>query len=248
MSDSGADDEGKVSAANVWARGGEGPHELSMPTPASLSESPSASSPAALPESLSGSPPESPSASSPAALSESLSAAPPVSNPDVTRKISGVHTDLHDLVVMAGEAQSAVVTENTVVNADAAAGPEANASVLSDNVVEDNDNDTDGENNDEEEDEQPVSDGTPGQNDIAFGYLIPLVLFFVGYAGNYLAGGYCLSSEKMNALAQVAFLWTPAVGALCLLMGTRTLKIVGAILFLPLATGAVFAGQYFSFV
>ncbi|MBS2007389.1 MAG: hypothetical protein JST01_10135 [Cyanobacteria bacterium SZAS TMP-1] len=94
--------------------------------------------------------------------------------------------------------------------------------------------------------EKPArGDGSPTQNDVAIGYLIVLGVYFFGYIINQFAGGYCMMGDKMNALGDLCFFWTPALGAAVMLLGSKAFKITGAILFLPLAAAAVYAGQYF---
>lgn len=93
--------------------------------------------------------------------------------------------------------------------------------------------------------QKPKGDGSPTQNDVAIGYIIVLGLYFLGYLVNMFVCNYSLVSDKMNALAEMVFYFIPALCAAAMLMGGKTFKIVGALLFLPLAGAAFYGSQYF---
>jgi len=98
---------------------------------------------------------------------------------------------------------------------------------------------------DAEKSEEPKSAGPPTQNDVAIGYIIVLGLYFLGYLVNMFACNYSLVSDKMNALAEMLFYFIPALCAAAMLLGGKTFKIVGGLLFLPLAGAAFYGSQYF---
>jgi hypothetical protein len=233
VSDEDQDDEGqRLEAAHVWARDGEGPHVVIVPPT-------------------------------------------PSQQPDQLPNSKAALADLHDLVVMAGEAQTTAVEMAPAVASVGASPPgtpplpggaESPGEVERPGKVggpgggagEGEEGNERGEidlaeaaqTEDQEADGQdsqatPASKGSPSQDEIAVGYIIPLVLYLVFYVVNFGAGGYCLSSDRMNALGDIFFLWTPALCALCLLIGSKWLKLAGAVLILPLAGAAVYGGQYY---
>ncbi len=249
-------------AAHIWARDGEGPHAL---VPAPRPEATEKVETTALPEPASAPAKNLPKNSSMTDLQDLVVLAGEAQIKDASVAASAEKQGQAQAATRQAEASEPAQKSDQksgvgTTDGARAAGTSAEAEGSVDNDVGDgseaddpeaDDSEADEEEADEEEadedeaDGEPVSDGTPSKNDIAVGYVIPLALYFVFYLVNVIAGGYCLSSERMNALAELFFYWTPALGALCLLLGAKAVRLTGTILFLPLAGAAVYAGMYF---
>lgn len=222
------DDEEKLEAAHVWARDGEGPHALAVPSSAPVEQPVAPQAARVVPE---------------------------------TKKISAVDGDLHDLVVMAGTAQSAAeASKRADIELQSASNlaevddhgtqtdevePQADEVVSQADEAESESDKAEPQASEEGPHAEPVPAGPPSKDEIAVGYIIPLILYFVFYLVNVFASGYCLSSDKMNALGDICFYWTPALCALCLLFGSKWVKVGGAVLIVPLSIAAIMGGQYY---
>lgn len=218
-----ADKDGKkgdetAAAAQVWARDGEGPHSIVIPDTAATASPPSANALASVGVSL---------------------------GPD---QIAQEQTDAKDTRKVSDEGQDA----DNEVDQDLVEDNENQEAIVEDDGNEQQEQQEQQEQGEQDQSvqeesgaETPEPAGPPTQDDYVIGYTLPLVIYFVAYSLNALAGGYCLTSARVDALAEIFFFWTPALAAGCLLLGSRWLKFTGAVLILPLAGGALFAGQYF---
>jgi hypothetical protein len=238
VSDDGLEDkEHELEAAHVWARDGEGPHAVLQP-PANAPEQSQSSdkSPAAIADLhdlvvLAG--------TAQAAAAELLVGAGATAREGSPASAGAEKAESTKIDGASSTGTAATEKQATDVNDEGAGaeGCDAEAGDVEEGDVEEGDAD--------DSSAEPVSDGAPSKNEVAVGYIIPLVLYFVLYIVNFLVGGYCLSSERMNALGEICFYWTPALCALCLMFGSKWVKATGAVLVLPLSFAAVYGGQYF---
>jgi len=250
------EDEPKVEAANVWARGGEGPH-AQVPLPAAEAAQAAGAKSAAMADLadlvvMAGT-------ASTAESSTEARASAPEESPGSGRqegKDKGAepahrgedwdHAERSEDVEHSGEAQSSDKAKSSDTAKSSDAAESANADALDGEGEQSDEEESDEEEDDQEESPgEPAGDGSPSKDEIAVGYIIPLVLYFVVYIANAAAGHYCMTSDKINALGEIVFYWAPALCAFCLLFGSRWLSVAGAILILPLGAAAIFAGQYF---